>query len=221
MPDPVLWLKTDKPYDGQFRRARVWDEKKQEWYTPVHEKGHPKAGRPMMERVPGTGFDGEPSRATPMKQRRFVEYLRHDGHEVSVPIRNAAAHVQREDTSCETDRRLKAKYFAWVEKGTCPVNMLANGVPAEKFVTDTTKWGQQCDVRDLGLKNPPCRHYLEEKKARQGHRADETAETEKKYASEAEKHTEAIKAMGDGMAAAVGEAVKQALLSGQSTGAKK
>lgn len=193
MAAPVLWLKTDKPYDGQFRRARTWDPASGQWSTPVYEKGHPKAGRPVMERIPGTGYEGSPKNATPMRRRRFVEMLRHDGHIVAVPITNAAAHLPDSDVSCETDRRLKGKYLGWIEKGQCPAAMLAgNLLPAEQFAADTAGW-TPCNPRTLGEKNPPCPHFIAEQNARKGRRGDETDALEAKYASEAEKHTAAIR----------------------------
>jgi hypothetical protein len=204
MPAPVLWLKTDKPYEGQFRRARVWNAQQQAWETPVYEKGHPKAGRPMVERIPGVGYEGEPSRAVPMKRRRFVEYLRTDGHVVAVPITNAAAHVPDGDVSCETDRRLKAKYYAWIEVGKCPCSMLlANELPREVFRANTSKWTAPCNPADLGAKAPPCPHFLEEMTARRSQRRDETAEIEKKFATETEKHMAAIEKLAGTVTTAV------------------
>lgn len=208
MAAPVLWLKTDKPYAGQFRRARVWNATAKEWTTPVYEKGHPRAGRPLVERIPGSGYDGPPTAVTPMKRRRFIEMLRHDGHMVFVPITNAAAHMPDSDVSCETDRRLKGKYFAWIERGHCPAALLlGNQIPAEQFRADTRGWTSQCNQRDLGEKNPPCPHFLAEQAARIAQRADETAEIESKYASEAEKHTAAIRDLATNLTDAVKTAV--------------
>lgn len=215
MADPVLWLKTDKPYAGVFRRARVWNEQTKQWDTPVYEKGHPNAGRPRMERVPGVGFEGTDIRAMrPMRQKRFVEYLRADGHEVCVPITNAAAHVPREDTSCERDRRLKGKFFAWIEKGKCPAMMLSTGELAPETIQADTKGWTGCHPGDVGLNKPPCSHYLAERRARQELRAAQHADTEGKYKSEATKHMESLQ----GLTQSLTDAMKQALLAGAATG---
>jgi hypothetical protein len=195
MADPVLWLKTDKPYEGRFRRARVWDEVTKQFVTPVYERGHAKAGRPVMERLPGVGFEGKDIHALrPMKGKRSIEVLRSDGHVVHVSITNAAAHQPQEDRSCESDRRLKARFFATDAK-------------------DVKKWSP-CHPSDLGANKPPCPHFLAEMKARRAQRKDEAAATEKEYASEASKTTEALREM----TTTVAEAVKAALLSGQATG---
>jgi hypothetical protein len=218
MADPVLWLKTDKPYEGRFRRARVWDEVTKQFVTPVYERGHAKAGRPVMERLPGVGFEGKDIHALrPMKGKRSIEVLRSDGHVVHVSITNAAAHQPQEDRSCESDRRLKARFFSWIVLGTCPAMSLAAGeLQPENVATDARdvkKWSP-CHPSDLGANKPPCPHFLAEMKARRAQRKDEAAATEKEYASEASKTTEALREM----TTTVAEAVKAALLSGQATG---
>lgn len=215
MADPVLWLKTDKPYEGRFRRARVWNEKTKQWDTPVYEKGHPKAGRPVMEKMPGIGFDGEPTRAVQMKTKRFIEVLRTDGNIVFVPITNAAAHKPQEDRSCEADRRLKAQYFSWIPVGSCPAILLATGtLRPENVEADHKKW-TACHPGDIGEGKPPCQHFTAEMNARRARRNDETNATEEKYASDVAKHTAALEKMADRMVTA---AERMAMLNGQATG---
>lgn len=217
MADPVLWLKTDKPYEGRFRRARVWNEQTKSYDTPVYERGHAKAGRPVMERLPGIGFIGEPNAARPMKTRRMIEVLRADGHVVFVSVTNAAAHVPQEDRSCETDRRLKCNHFSWIPLGTCPAALLATGVlrpeAIESDPKDVKKW-TPCHPGDIGEGKPPCQHFQSELRARRAKRKDESALTEDQYASEAAKTTQAIKDMG----ASITELVRNSLLSGAATG---
>lgn len=219
MADPVLWLKTDKPYAGAFRRARVWNEQTKAYETPTYERGHAMAGRPVLERIPASGFDGSDIRnMRPMRGKRFIEVMRHDGHEVFIPITNAAAHQPQEDRSCETDRRLKARWFAWIERGKCPAMMMAAGeLPAEKIASDTSKdkrWATPCHPQDVGPGKPPCHHYLAEKKARTADNDARMSDVEEKYESEAAKH---IKELRD-LNTTIGEAVKKALLSGNATG---
>lgn len=109
----AMWMKTDqKGYRGQTRRPVLWDDNGR-LVTDVRDG----AGRPVLDRVPAIGFDGSDiHNMRPIKGvKRFVDYLRHDGHIAHVPLTNAAAHIPDEDESCQRDRRLKAKHFGWIE----------------------------------------------------------------------------------------------------------
>ncbi len=126
----ALWLKTDqKGYTGQTRKPIVWDDHGVR-LTDVRDG----AGRPVKDRIPSIGFDGSDiHNMRPIKGvKRFVDYLRHDGHLAHVPMTNAAAHVPNEDESYQRDRRLKARYYGWIEwpsTGTskCPCLMAVAG----------------------------------------------------------------------------------------------
>lgn len=203
----ALWIKIGAE-QGEQRRARVWDEKTQTYVTPKYEKGHAKAGRPMIERLPGLGHDGTDIHNMRKMRgvKRYAMYLRHDGHEAPIVLTNAPAHVPAEDTSYARDRQLKARYFGWIEQGKCPMIMLASGelLPEQIEAAELmAKGATPCHPADIGADKPPCEHYLAEKRARQLKNNTRNAEREAAHESEQAKHTKALEAMTSQVAAAV------------------
>jgi len=203
----ALWIKIGAE-QGETRRARVWDEKAQAYVTPKYEKGHAKAGRPMVERLPALGHDGTDIHNMRKMRgvKRYATYLRHDGHEVAIPLTNAAAHVPAEDTSYARDRQLKARYLGWIEQGKCPLIMLASGDLLPEHLESAelmAKGAAPCHPKDVGGDNPPCEHYLAEKRARQAKNNLRNAEREQAHESEQTKHTKALEVMTGKVAEAV------------------
>ncbi len=203
----ALWIKIGAE-QGETRRARVWDEKTQAYITPKYEKGHAKAGRPMIERLPALGHDGTDIHNMRKMRgvKRYTTYLRHDGHEVSIPLTNAAAHVPAEDTSYARDRQLKARHLGWVEQGKCPLIMLASGDLLPEQIESSelmAKGAAPCHPKDVGADKPPCEHYLAEQRARRLKNDQRTAEREAAHESEQAKHTKALEVMTSKVADAV------------------
>lgn len=123
----VHWLKIEggQPYRGAFRRPKDWADD-----GTLMTEFRDRRGARVMERVPALGADGTDIRnMRPIRGvKRFVDYLRDDGHIVPVVMTNAAAHVPDEDTSYQQDRRLKARHFGWIEwPHRCPCMLVANG----------------------------------------------------------------------------------------------
>jgi hypothetical protein len=203
----ALWIKIGAE-QGEQRQARVWDEKLQAYVTPKYEKGHAKAGRPMIERLPALGHDGTDIHNMRKMRgvKRYSTFLRHDGHEVSIPLTNAAAHVPAEDTSYARDRYLKARHFGWIEQGKCPLIMVASGDLLPELVESAdlmAKGAQPCHPADIGADKPPCEHYLAEKRARKLKNDQRHSEREAAHESEQAKHTKALETMTAKVADAV------------------
>ena len=204
----ALWLKVGTTEPGDSRRAREWDPKLQQFITPRYPAGHPRAGRPVMERLPTLGHDGSDLHA--MRKMRGVKrsetFMRHDGHEVAVALTNAAAHVPAEDTSCATDRQLKARFLGWLPLGCCPLIKMASGEIAEERIESAAlkvPGARACYPGDVGAGKPPCEHYLAEKAARVAVTNAKMEARELAIESAAEKNTRAIGEMTSKVAEAV------------------
>lgn len=210
MANECLWIKTDgkTPFEGRKRRPKMYDDAGKLVDNPKND-----AGLFLIEKLPGFGYVGSDIHfQRPMAEaaNRFATFLRDDGHEVAVVLTCAAAHVPLSDTSNERNARLKAKHFGWIEQGKCPCLMVMSGeLRAEQMKAEVNRGavnhkvdkagalldavtGRPCPVGNLGAGNPPCPHYLAERKARRDQRKVETAVKEVAYKSDAEKHTEAV-----------------------------
>lgn len=226
MANEALWLKIGKSFEGRKRRAVVWTDSGVRLENPRDD-----AGRPLVEKIPGIGYVGNDlAHMFPMTQAasRFTEFLRHDGHTASIVLTSAAAHVQDEDNSYERDRRHKARHLGWIEFGKCPCAMLMNGdIKPEQLQSKECKGpqndkrgkdgaledavtGRPCAPGTYGKSHPPCPHFLAERKARRAQRVVDTTIHEAAYKTEAQKHTEAIVALGTSLTEAMQQQMAQA-----------
>lgn len=120
----ALWLTTKAPYRGRFTKPRDWNDDG----SPVS-KFETDEGNPRLDRVPAIGYDGtDIRRMYPIKEKRYIDLLRHDGHVIHYPMTTSAAAIVEEDTSYQQDRLRKAQHFGWFEwPNDCPVLQAAIG----------------------------------------------------------------------------------------------
>lgn len=172
MANPIMWA----DQNSKFRRpARRWNAATGE-LEPVLDD----LGRPAFERVPQTGKVGvvrqveDIKAARAMSEPRSVKFLRDDGNEIDAPIRSAAAAGHGDQGSDNSFARYvlaKAKFYGWIQVGSCPADLVAR---RERTLLQMTsrplraliEKGEACKSHEVGANKPPCRHYILEREAR-------------------------------------------------------
>jgi hypothetical protein len=159
MADPIFWSNQQIARPNRQMRARDLNE-----HTGVLEPViDPVTRRPLIERVPQRGHDGDsdPKQPRLAPGRRWMHVLRHDGNEVRVPITTAAAPV--EDSNYGAWIQAKARHFGWIPFGHCPVALLLTGMLRPfHLVADKLKDEQPCQHGSYGAEKA-CAHYLLER----------------------------------------------------------
>ena len=154
--------KWEKGTDGQFRRV-------------PSRNSH---GEHLMERIPqaaaiGTPIDG----LRPAGIRSHVRVLRHDGVIADIRITQGAAH----DPVAEGDESykhymlgMKGRKLGWIPVGACP-GAMALAVddrgreqlpPSAVLAKEQVLNGKPCLPGQVGVRNPPCSHFVAEWDAR-------------------------------------------------------
>jgi hypothetical protein len=145
------------------------------------------AGVQLMERLPlpahrGSNLTGV-TVATDIKSTMKV--LRHDGITADIKISNGPAHEVHGDDRYELNQRNKARALGWIPIGECPAAMVAHGmIEPHTVLADDARDGKACSRAVLGIRNPPCRHYLAEETARIAAQAAKQAAREEALKSE-------------------------------------
>lgn len=128
-----------------------------------------KTGAQLVERLPLQAHRGSKLTGVVVANdiKSTMKVLRHDGILADVKISNGPAHeVDDADRYAMTIKR-KGRALGWIPMGECPAAMAAYGaVPAHTLLADAARDGQACAPHTLGIRNPPCRHFLAEQKAR-------------------------------------------------------
>ncbi len=193
MAHSILWLKERNnpnapPPPRSRRKARTFDENGRA--VDVEDD----LGNPVIERLPAVGHVGPVNNAVPMGSRRFIEYLRFDGHVVAATITGAAAAVADTDRSHQHYVEAKARYEGWIEKHTCPVDAVLSGaIKKQRLVAkecrDALAKGDRCAKWRPG--DPPCKHFRAEEAARKARNVETDTKRSEAAKSEAAKSADA------------------------------
>jgi hypothetical protein len=136
------------------------------------------SGQQLIERIPQGAQFGTPMtglQSAPIRSSARV--LRHDGVITDVRINNGAAHDATSLGDLSYEQYMlgtKGRALGWIPMGMCPAAMAvtvdsrgretlpSSTIAAPAVVRD----GHPCQARDVGRRNPPCRHFMAEWEAR-------------------------------------------------------
>lgn len=197
MAEPVLWLK-ERSTPGRKVKARQYNPTTKAWEDVLDDRGNP-----VLERVPNVGtVVDDRGQVRPMAVRRFVKFLKADGHITSVPLTAAAASQPGTDRSQSEYIFAKGKYFGWVEWGHCPIeehHRDPQGFAVQKLAAKANRAAVKDNKRCAhwlrpGDPNPvPCAHWLAEVEARRAFRVEDDAKLAEAHKSAADKQADALK----------------------------
>lgn len=194
----IMWV----DQNSKFRRpAKRWNPETGKLETVVDD-----LGRQAFERVPQTGREGrvldvEDIKSTqPMKLPRSIAVLRDDGHETHAVIRNAAASGfgdKGTDTSYLRYVQAKGAHLGWLPETACPVDLVLRRERnvlqlISPDVRKAVEARDACPHGTTGAGRPPCKHYFQERAARQARRAGENAALQEQNKSPQERTAEAL-----------------------------
>lgn len=140
-----------------------------------------RTGAQLIERLPLAAHRGSKLTGVTVATdiRSTMKVLRHDGILADIKINNGPAHEAGDDDRYHNHIKGKGRALGWIPVGECPAAMVANGVIAPHTVlADEARDGRPCDRSILGIRNPPCRHYLAEDAARVAKQKAKQAERE-------------------------------------------
>lgn len=134
-------------------------------------------GEHLMERIPQAASIGTPIEGLKAANiRSHVRVLRHDGVIADVRITQGAAH----DPVAEGDESykhymlgMKGRKLGWIPVGSCPGAMALSvddrgreALPSGAILARSILDGNPCLPGQVGIRNPPCRHFVAEWDAR-------------------------------------------------------
>lgn len=171
--EPCFWLSTSEAGNGIAERTRT---------RMVN-------GRRVTEKVPQHGHDGDYETKMKAKGQRFVYMIRHEGHEISCVMTNAAAHLDPSGPYGNYVRR-KARFLGWYPSGTCPCAHRLSGALQDHHIVSTevreaVAKGEACANQANRLN--PCKHDLAERAVRTVQWNADHLERLSAFRSEAEK----------------------------------
>jgi hypothetical protein len=169
--EPVCWANAEGAPATRERAA--W-----KWQDGVRVPSRDETGRQLTERVPQGAQYGMP--ITGLRQANLltsVKVMRYEGDEAFVRVSQGAGHDIGADNSYQRymlDHKGRAE--GWLQAGTCPVAVVMNtpgfgskvsGHPiVSAEVREAITASRPCNYNTLGIKSPPCPHYLAEQQAR-------------------------------------------------------
>lgn len=129
----------------------------------------PATKAPLVERIPIGAHYG--TRLTGIRPARdivsTVRMLRDNGAIVDMKVNNGPAHHVEGDDRYQLNAIRKAAHYGWIKVGECPASLVVSGaISAAAIVSPEAKDGQPCGRHLLGVRNPPCKHFLAEEAAR-------------------------------------------------------
>ena len=169
--EPVCWANAEGAPATRERAAWKWQDGRR---VPSLDE----TGRHLTERVPQGAQFGMPITGLRQAQlKSHVKVMRYEGDEAFVRISQGAAHDIGTDNSYERYMLdVKGRGEGWIQAGTCPVAVVVNtpgfgnkvvGYPiVSAEVRAAIERGIACNHSTLGIRNPPCPHYLAEQQAR-------------------------------------------------------
>lgn len=172
--EPVCWANVAE--STRTRVAFVWKDGQRVAHTDEH-------GRPITERVPQGAQYGTPiGGLQPAPVRSHVKVLRPEGWLADIRVSQGAAHdpVALGDRSYESymlDH--KGRGEGWIQMGQCPAALAISTdslgramLPVDKIVARDVVLGKEgvpavpCLPHTVGVRNPPCKHFIAEQEAR-------------------------------------------------------
>ncbi len=136
----------------------------------------------------------------PMSAPRSIQFLKDDGNEIHAPIRSAGAAGNGHEGSDNSAMRYvlaKARHYGWLPVGCCPVDLVQRRErhPLQLFAVDlrtAATRGEACKPQEVGLGNPPCKHYQAEHAARKARRLKDHERQVELGKTATDKQTEAL-----------------------------
>ncbi|HMG21780.1 MAG TPA: hypothetical protein VK607_10700 [Kofleriaceae bacterium] len=195
MADPIFWCNNDVARAARQMRAGTFNPE-----TGVREPSFdPLTRLPRMERVPQRAHDGDsdPKKPTFAGIPRWMHVLRHDGHEVRVPITTSAAPI--EDSRYGLWMQMKARELGWIPIGQCPPALLVAGLIKPHHLVDQSLVDEPPCPRGEHGERRACKHYLAEQKARRTLRARVQARRDRETESAESKMLKVQQATADGI----------------------
>lgn len=206
MSEPILWAQ----HAANLRRrpAKAWNPTTEQWEQVIDEE----TGLPLIEKVPqGAHVDDGNDRNPTIDQnvRRFIHYLRHDGHVVRAVINMAAADVEGADFVGKHVRG-KARFLGWIPVGRCPIAMRLSGeLQAAKIADVDLRTATSACERSGPAR--PCPHYFAEETARKQRNARVQGKRAAGMATESDKMIKAQKESTKEIVTGVAEVLAGAL----------
>jgi hypothetical protein len=169
--EPVCWANAEGAPATRERGAWKWQDGKR---VPSCDE----TGRQLTERVPQGAQYGMP--LTGLRQANIlssVKVMRYEGDEAFVRVSQGAGHdIGGDDSYRRYQLDHKGRGEGWIQAGTCPVSVVMNtphfgnkvaGQPiVSPEVRDAIARAAPCGHAMVGIRNPPCPHYIAEQQAR-------------------------------------------------------
>jgi hypothetical protein len=170
--EPCLWMQTGQDTEGL--RSRL---------VPGPN------GRPVKERFPQRGMQGDYDDPRPASGIRFLYFVNDYGNTIPMVLTCGASHLDH-TTGFGQYQLSQASFLGYFQPGSCPCALLSSGqLRMHHIVSDDVKNGSPCAPGSFSFEKP-CPHSVAEKAARLARSREDYEAQERRYKSSADAQVE-------------------------------